>query len=65
MSEDKFTLLCSDTYCIHNGCEGVYGICTLYRKLYGYNPPIVGMVREYRETCELKEEKERVKEVEE
>ena len=57
MSEDKYTLLCSDSNCIHNGGHGVYGVCMLYKKLHGTKPPIVGMVREYRETCKLKEEK--------
>ena len=59
MSDDKFTLLCSDTNCIHNGGQGVYGICELYRKMYGTRPPYVGMVREYKETCELKEVKKK------
>ncbi len=58
MSDDKFTRLCSDSNCIHKEGRGVYGICMLYRKLYGTMPPVVGMVREYRESCELKERKE-------
>lgn len=57
MSEDKYTVLCSDSNCIHNEGRGYYGICMLYRKLHGTTPPVAGMVREYRETCKLKEVK--------
>jgi hypothetical protein len=51
----KFTMLCEDSGCVHNGNQGVYGICNLYKEKCGDILPVSGMERMYRSTCELRE----------
>ena len=61
MMSSKFTMLCEDSSCIYNGNEGVYGICKLYKQKCGDIPPVTGMERMYRSTCDLKETEQKVR----